>query len=134
IVTEAPRAPVVEKPQEPIPAARQRFFEEWLQQTIPQTAEGEEPHPIDRSIVFNAAIRLVRGVAGSGKTLVLTRRAQYLAAQYPEWRIGVLTYNDPLARSLRAQLKGISNIKRVTTFHNMCAALLRSYLKWKEPS
>lgn len=134
IVTEAPRAPVVEKPQEPTPAAQQRFFEEWLQQTIPQTTEDEELHLIDHTIVFNAAIRLVRGVAGSGKTLVLTRRAQYLAAQYPEWRICVLTYNDALARSLRAQLKGVSNIKRVTTFHNMCVALLKGYLKWKEPS
>lgn len=66
--------------------------------------------------------------------MVLTRRAQYLAAQYPEWRICVATYNKELAKSLRADLRGFPAIKRVTHFHNLCAALLKGYIDWKTPS
>jgi len=75
---------------------------------------------------MNASIRLVRGTAGSGKTLVLTRRAIYLAAQNPEWRICVLTFNDKLARLLEANLRGYGNVK-VSTFSKLCSALLRDY-------
>jgi superfamily I DNA/RNA helicase len=99
----------------------------------PDTEEAEEDSPIAEGIIFNAAIRLVRGVAGSGKTLVLVQRAQYLAAQHPEWRIGVLTYNSELARMLRANLKGIAPIKRVSTFHKLCAGLLKGYIDWRDP-
>lgn len=45
--------------------------------------------------------RLIRGVAGSGKTLVLASRTKILARTYPEWRILVLCFGIPLSRSLR---------------------------------
>ncbi len=45
--------------------------------------------------------RLIRGVAGSGKTLVLATRANVLAKHYPEWRILVLCRSIPLSRNLR---------------------------------
>lgn len=133
IVTEAPRAPVAEQRPEPAPAVQERLFEEEGAAAAARVEEGVAMPPIDEAIVFNAAIRLVRGVAGSGKTLVLTRRARYLAAQYPEWRMGVFTFNDALARSLRAQLTGIRSIRRVTTFHRLCSSLLRGYMAWKTP-
>jgi hypothetical protein len=132
IVTEAPRAPVAEKAAEPVPAVQDMLLR--TQEPAAEEEVEEELPALDQSIVFNASIRLVRGVAGSGKTLVLTRRAQYLAAQYPEWRMCVLTFNDELARSLRASLKGVRNIKRVTTFHSMCAGLLKGIVQWKTPS
>jgi hypothetical protein len=133
IVVEAPRAPVMEQPLEPTLLVQERLFEDEKPTPAPQVEEGIAPPPIDKDIVFNAAIRLVRGVAGSGKTLVLTRRARYLAAQYPEWRMGVFTYNDELAGSLRAQLRGVRAIKRVATFHGLCSSLLRGYIEWKTP-
>ena len=37
--------------------------------------------------------RLICGVAGSGKTIVLIARARYLAIQHPNWKILVLCYN-----------------------------------------
>ncbi len=43
----------------------------------------------------------IRGLAGSGKTVVLARKAAYLHGQNPEWNI-VITYNT---RSLYQQLK-----------------------------
>ncbi|TBL76544.1 DEAD/DEAH box helicase [Paenibacillus thalictri] len=44
--------------------------------------------------------RLIRGVAGSGKTWVLARRTKILAKAHPDWNILVLCYSIPLARNL----------------------------------
>ncbi len=43
-------------------------------------------------------VQRIRGLAGSGKTIVLARKAAYLHAQHPDWRIAV-TFNT---RSLKA--------------------------------
>jgi len=45
--------------------------------------------------------RLIRGVAGSGKTLVLASRVKTLAKEKPDWKILVLCYGIPLSRSLK---------------------------------
>ncbi|AET60102.1 superfamily I DNA/RNA helicase [Paenibacillus terrae HPL-003] len=45
--------------------------------------------------------RLIRGVAGSGKTLVLVSRAKMLAQAHPDWKILVLCYGIPLSRTLK---------------------------------
>lgn len=44
--------------------------------------------------------RLIRGVAGSGKTLILASRAKMLAKDRPEWKILILCYNISLSRSI----------------------------------
>lgn len=44
--------------------------------------------------------RLLRGVAGSGKTIVLICRVRHLLAQHPNWRILVVCYNRVLASFL----------------------------------
>ncbi len=46
-------------------------------------------------------VQRIRGLAGSGKTIVLALKAAYLHAQHPDWRIAV-TFNT---RSLKEQLK-----------------------------
>lgn len=46
-------------------------------------------------------VQRIRGLAGSGKTIVIALKAAYLHAQHPEWRIAV-TFNT---RSLKGQLK-----------------------------
>lgn len=48
--------------------------------------------------------RVIRGVAGSGKTLVLTYRARLLARAFPKQRILVTCFNRSLAGALRRQL------------------------------
>lgn len=45
--------------------------------------------------------RLLRGVAGSGKTICLVYRARHLRARYPDWRILVVCFNRVLAEYLR---------------------------------
>lgn len=45
--------------------------------------------------------RILRGVAGSGKTLVLTHRVRHLHRFFPNYRILLLCYNRLLANALR---------------------------------
>jgi len=48
-------------------------------------------------------VQRIRGLAGSGKTIVLALKAAYLHAQHPDWRIAV-TFNT---RSLKAQFRSL---------------------------
>jgi superfamily I DNA and RNA helicase len=50
-------------------------------------------------------VQRIRGLAGSGKTIVLALKAAYLHTQYPDWRIAV-TFNT---RSLKGQFKRLIN-------------------------
>ncbi|MGN6281752.1 DEAD/DEAH box helicase [Frateuria sp.] len=50
-------------------------------------------------------VQRVRGLAGSGKTIVLALKVAYLHAQHPEWRIAV-TFNT---RSLKGQFERLIN-------------------------
>ncbi len=79
----------------------------------------------------NAQVRLVRGVAGSGKTLVLVRRARHLAEQYPDARLLVMTFNVELAKDLKARINLPEDRAEVANFHKLCRAILGS--AWQEP-
>lgn len=50
-------------------------------------------------------VQRIRGLAGSGKTVVIALKAAYLHAQHPDWKI-VVTFNT---RSLKGQLKRLIN-------------------------
>jgi len=62
---------------------------------------------------------LVRGVAGSGKTVILICRAWHLRSRYPDWRILVLCYNRVLANYLRDAL-GPDPQLEVFHYHSWC--------------
>ena len=72
--------------------------------------------------------RIVRGVAGSGKTLILAFRAEYLArtATRP---IQVLCYANGIAGRLESamQERGVEDRVQVSTFHAWCYRMLRTY-------
>jgi len=53
--------------------------------------------------------RLIRGVAGSGKTLILASRAKILAKEHPDWRILVLCYNISLANAIQQMITHMIN-------------------------
>ncbi|RLC74879.1 MAG: hypothetical protein DRJ03_31205 [Chloroflexi bacterium] len=135
IVAEPPRVQI-EKPTKPerAPALAEQstLFTQEIQTKEPPIEESEDKPQALEGLMHNFSIRLVRGVAGSGKTLVLTQRAKYLAAQYPEWKIAVLTYNNRLTENLQASFKGVSNVK-VTNFHKVCKILLDGYVEWRTP-
>ncbi len=68
--------------------------------------------------------RLIRGVAGSGKTLVLTHRARYIGENMPRWRILLVCFNVALARALRAELKKVKNVT-VSTVDSLANKVIR---------
>ena len=48
--------------------------------------------------------RLIRGVAGSGKTIILASRAKMLQKQNPNWKILILCYNISLANAIQQMI------------------------------
>jgi len=79
--------------------------------------------------------RVIHGVAGSGKTLILGYRAEHLAkvCQRP---ILVLCYNRTLATKLASAMeaKGVQDKVNVVHFHAWCVRQLDSYHIGKPPS
>ncbi|MBL0385268.1 NERD domain-containing protein [Tumebacillus sp. ITR2] len=76
--------------------------------------------------------RLIRGVAGSGKTLILASRARMLAKMHPEWKILVLCYGVPLARRLEGMIQemmndSVSSNIEVHNFHAWIRDVFRLY-------
>ena len=67
---------------------------------------------------LGAGYRVLRGVAGSGKTLVLAHRARHLHEHWSNWRILVLCFNRVLANALRTMVEPgkrleVTNIDRL---------------------
>jgi UvrD-like helicase C-terminal domain/Nuclease-related domain/AAA domain len=75
--------------------------------------------------------RVIHGVAGSGKTMILGYRAEQLAkAQTASTRpILILCYNEPLAKKLASimQAKGIAHQVHAVHFHKWCYHQLVAY-------
>lgn len=77
---------------------------------------------------------IVRGVAGSGKSLVLCSKAILIAEEHPDWRVLITCYNVALASQLRYYInsfrkrEGVSlkNIE-IVTFHKLCFGLGRKH-------
>jgi hypothetical protein len=64
-------------------------------------------HPEQRRFAagdYNGPAR-VSGSAGTGKTVVALHRAVYLAKTHPDARVLLLTFSEPLARSLKHKLR-----------------------------
>ncbi|VUD56328.1 ATP-dependent DNA helicase Rep [Thalassocella blandensis] len=72
--------------------------------------------------------RVIHGVAGSGKTLILGYRAQLLA-QTSNKPVLILCFNTTLAAKLRSFIvaKGISEQVQVYHFHDWCGLQLKTY-------
>ena len=74
--------------------------------------------------------RVIHGAAGSGKTMILIFRAQYLAAiAKPEQPVLVMCFNRTLASRIEALLRqrGVDERVQVRTFHSWCQDMVRSY-------
>lgn len=74
-------------------------------------------------------VRLVRGVAGSGKTLVLMYRVEFVARDRPDARLLVITLNNDLTENLLRRIRN-PNVE-VLDFYDVCANVLGD--KWHEP-
>ena len=75
--------------------------------------------------------RVIHGVAGSGKTMILGYRAEYLAKAHTEASkpILILCYNEPLAVKLESvmEAKGLTAKVHVRNFHKWCRQQLVAY-------
>ncbi len=74
--------------------------------------------------------RVIHGAAGSGKTMILIFRAQFLAAAArADQPILVLCFNRTLADRIQHLLRerGVDERVQVRTFHSWCQDLVRSY-------
>lgn len=73
--------------------------------------------------------RVIHGVAGSGKTMILGYRAELLAKAPSARPILVLCYNEPLAVKLAALFaaKGLTDRVHVRNFHKWCRQQLVAY-------
>ena len=72
--------------------------------------------------------RIVRGVAGSGKTLILAFRAEHLARAAAK-PVLVLCYANGIAGRLESAMeeRGVGERVQVSTFHAWCFRMLRTY-------
>ena len=73
--------------------------------------------------------RVIHGVAGSGKTMVLLYRCSYLAALKPEKPILVLCFNVALAARLKEAIvsQSLNGTVDVRHFHDWCKHQLKSH-------
>jgi hypothetical protein len=82
--------------------------------------------------VASVELRLLTGVAGSGKTLVLLHRAALLAARSPSAKILVLTFNKPLTQELVHRLKRLDPTGHVQclNFHSWLGKVWHGQGSW----
>jgi len=75
-----------------------------------------------RRTVGDFQVRLLTGVAGGGKTLILLHRATLLAKHFPKARILVLTFNKALNSELQRRLKEVGSNAEVHchSFYSWC--------------
>jgi hypothetical protein len=115
------------------------FPEIRTQQIALPLDEAVVPDPSDRTLEvmdmhqeqiarsLGAGHRIIRGVAGSGKTLILAFRAEYLARAATK-PVLILCFANGIAGRLEdaMQKRGVEGV-RVLTFHSWCSRMLRTY-------
>ena len=89
-------------------------------------------HDQGRAVIETVeGVQRIRGLAGSGKTIVLALKAAYLHVQHPEWRIGVTFHT----RSLKAYFRRlISNFCVEQTGEEPDWSQMRIVNSWGSPS
>lgn len=89
--------------------------------------------PQQEAVCHTEGPLLILAAAGSGKTRTLTRRIGYLVQnEIPPWAILALTFTNKAAAEMRERVhailgEGSGRGLTVTTFHSLCARLLRRY-------
>ncbi|HRH80141.1 MAG TPA: 3'-5' exonuclease [Thiobacillaceae bacterium] len=123
-----------------LPAARAGQFDEADTNSLPRSEAdlfADEPADLIRVLdlqqeqlarSLGEGHRVIHGVAGSGKTLILGYRAEHLARICTR-PVLILCYNKALARRLEhwMQAKGVADRVHVGNFHAWCHRQLTAY-------
>jgi hypothetical protein len=105
------------------------YDQEWLLKVDLDLSEQA------RQTSQNFSVRLVNGVAGSGKSLIIVYRAHLLQRLFPKKRILVLTHNRPLIRDLQARYERMSEggqSPEWQTFLSWCMSLFPNEIEIEE--
>ena len=116
------------------------FPEVRIRQIALPLDETMAPEPSDRTLAvmdmhqeqiarsLGDGHRIIRGVAGSGKTLILAFRAEYLARAATK-PVLLLCYANGIAGRLEDSMqdRGVEDRVQVLTFHSWCYRMLRTY-------
>ena len=77
---------------------------------------------------------IVRGVAGSGKSLVLCSKALLMARENPEWKVLITCYNVSLASQLKYYIESFRKREEVSldnieiiNFHSLCHEVFKKH-------
>lgn len=101
-------------------ASLQRFFLDYDQELATRFdmfSEADESEELEEDF----SVRLINGVAGSGKTLILINRALLHCKKYPERQVLLISHNKPMISDIQYRLKewlgGTPKNLTVQTFH-----------------
>lgn len=93
-----------------------------------QVSTNDDKIPLPEHVansLSNQEVRLVRGVAGSGKTLVLIRRAQMLVDNPSQPNVLVVTFNRHLSEYLQRKIDRSTPRLKIVNFHSLCREILK---------
>ncbi|MCB0153853.1 MAG: ATP-dependent helicase, partial [Anaerolineae bacterium] len=92
--------------------------------------------PQAQKLARKPGAKLVRGVVGSGKSLILLYRAKFLSELNPNWRVLILTYNKSLREYLRqgfGRIGGDPERVEIASFHQWCRSQLLAHDRFPTP-
>lgn len=117
-------------PQVRIPEQASLFDETDMQAEVPDMLRVMDLQQEQLARSLGDGHRVIHGVAGSGKTMILGYRAEYLARAHAAGKpVLVLCYNEPLAVKLAATMaaKGLGERVHCVHFHKWARAQLVAY-------
>jgi hypothetical protein len=111
-----------------VPVVEDEADDEAVKQSLPDIVKIMDVQQEQLARSMGSGHRVIHGVAGSGKTLILGFRCLHLA-QFSRKPVLVLCFNIALAARLRNFLaeKGIAEKVQVYHFHDWCGEQLKTY-------
>lgn len=113
--------------QEAIIAETAKSFQPQQLNLTPEGIPDAVQDMLDETLQPELDVRMIRGVAGSGKTLILTHRARHLIEQHPSAKILVVTYNKALRGALQQQIAHDS--VETLSFHRVCYKITNVWIE-----
>ncbi len=98
----------------------QQFFLDYDQELATRFDMLESADPNDE-LQDDVSVRLINGVAGSGKTLILINRAILFCTKYPDKKVLMVIHNKPVTSDIKYRfetwLDGLPGNLKIQTFH-----------------